>query len=207
MICCTVCLPSQRSTISRLGPFKRKARSGISRTRCWLFSPRRQPGARRGWLFIAIGIRIPSRFLCGLESGGGRQAGIHVRKIEGVKLSPENVTFGAEGGVSQILLFAGARVFDDPVEREISVFGGLCETAGEIVEAAGEPGVMFAEAIHAQDNQFLREQFSKGGSDGFEVRASGDEVNVSLDGETRCWKNAIAAERMFAREAGGFDES
>ncbi len=141
---------------------------------------------------------MPSGFLCGLKSARGRPAGIHVRKIERVELGPENVTFGAEGGVSQILLFARARVFDDPGKREISVFGGLRETAGEIVEAAGEPGVMFAEAIHSQDNQFLREQFGEGGSDGFEVRASGNEVNVSLDGETRCWKNAIAAEREFA---------
>jgi hypothetical protein len=49
MISRTVRLPSQRWTISRLGPLRRRARSGIRRT-CWLlFWPRRTPGARRGW--------------------------------------------------------------------------------------------------------------------------------------------------------------
>src|SRR5271155_4414657 len=48
MICWTVWLPSQRWTISRLGPLRRRARSGIRRT-CWLlFWPRRTPAARRG---------------------------------------------------------------------------------------------------------------------------------------------------------------
>src|SRR6266852_2333314 len=206
MICWTVCLPSQRSTISRLGPFRRRARSGMSSTRCWLFSPRRQPGARRGKLFNSGVISIPSRFLRGLERARGRPAGIDISKIEGVELSPEDIALGAQCGVGQILFHAGACVFYDPGQGEVGVLGSLREAACEIVETAREPGVVFAEAIHAQDDQFFREEFGQGRSDGFEVRSSGYEINVCLDGETRGRKNAVAVERMFAREAGSFDQ-
>src|SRR6266849_1184687 len=207
MICWTVCWPSQRSTISRLGPFKRRARSGMSSTRCWLFSPRRHPGARRGRLVSSGGIVGSSRFPCRLERAGGRPAGIDVSKIERVELSPEDVALGAQRGVGQILFHAGACVFYDPGQGEVGVLGSLREAACEIVETAREPGVVFAEAIHAQDDQFFREEFGKGRSDGFEVRSSGYEINVCLDGETRGRKNAIAAEGVFARKAGGFHET
>src|SRR6267142_280009 len=207
MICWTVCLPTQRSTISRLGPFRRKARSGMSSTRCWLFSPRRQPGARSGRLFSSGGIVSSSRFLCGLEGARGRPSGIDIRKIEGVKLGPEDVAFGTQRGVGQILFGASARVFHDPGQSEFGVLRSLRKTAGEIVEAAGEPGIVRTEAIHAQDDQFFREEFSEGRSDGFEMRASGYEIDVGLDCETRRGKNAIAAERVFAREAGSLHET
>src|SRR5712692_5403511 len=196
MICWTVCRPSQRSTISRLGPFRRSARSGISKTRCWLFSPRRHPGARRGRLFGSGGIVSSSRFLCGLEGAGGRPAGIDIRKIEGVKLGPEDVALGTQRGVGQILFRGRARVFYDPGQGEFGVLRSLRETAGEIVEAAGEPGIVLTEAIHAQDDQFSREEFSEGRGDGFKVRATGYEVDVGLDCETRRRKNAVAADRV-----------
>src|SRR5258708_2989253 len=149
MICWTVCLPSQRSTISRLGPFKRSARSGMRRTRCWLFSPRRQPGARRGRLFISGVISIPSRLLCRLEGARGRPARIDVSKIEGVKLSPEDVALGTQRGVGQILFGARARVFYDPRQGEFGVLRSLRETAGEIVQTSGEPGIVLPHAVHA----------------------------------------------------------
>src|SRR5258708_4891285 len=207
MICWTVCWPSQRSTISRLGPFRRSARSGISKTRCWLFSPRRHPGARRGRLFGSGGIVSSSRILCGLEGAGGRPAGIDISKIEGVKLGPKNVALGTQRGVGQFLFRARARVFHDPGQGELGVLGSLRETAGEIVQTAGEPGIMLAHAIHAKSDEFVGEELGQGRSDGFEVRASGYEVDVGLNGETRRGENAIAAERVFAREAGGFHET
>src|SRR5213082_3198164 len=39
------------------------------------------------------------------------------------------------------------------------------------------------------------------------MRTSGYEVNVGLHGETRRGKNAVAAERVLAGQAGGFDKS
>src|SRR5258708_5548125 len=193
MICSTVCWPSLRSTISRLGPFKRRARSGISSTRCSLLSPRRQPGARRGRLFSSGGIRTPSRFLRRLEGAWGRPAGINVSKIEGVKLSPENVALGAQRGVRQVLLRARVRVFHDPSQSEFGVFGSLREAAGEIVETSGEPGIVLAHAVHPQGNEFVRKKFGQGRSDGFEMRARGYEIDVSPHGETCRGKDAVAA--------------
>src|SRR5258708_7324494 len=139
MICWTVCLPSQRSTISRLGPFRRRARSGMSSTRCWLFSPRRHPAAKRGRLFSSGGIVIPSRFFCGLEGAWGRPAWINVGKIEGVELRPKDIALGAQRGVGSVLLRARLRVFYDPGKGKLGVLGRLRETAGEIIEAAGKP--------------------------------------------------------------------
>src|SRR5882762_1223302 len=207
MICWTVCLPSQRSTISRMGPFRRRARSGMSSTRCWLFSPRRQPGARSGRLFSSGGILSSSRFLCGLEGAGGRPPGIDISKIEGVKLSPEDVALGTQRGVGQILFGARARVFYDPGQGEFGILWSLRKTAGEIVEAAGEPGIVLAHAVHPEGDEFAREEFGQGRSDGFEMRASGYEIDVGLYCEARRWKNAIAAERVFTREAGSFHET
>src|SRR5260370_13665709 len=66
---------------------------------------------------------------------------------------------------------------------------------------------MLAHAIHAKSDEFVGEELGQGRSDGFEVRASGYEVDVGLNGETRRGENAIAAERVFAREAGGFHET
>src|SRR6266403_6062105 len=155
MICWTVCLPSQRSTISRLGPLRRRARSGMSRTRCWLFSPRRQPGARRGRLFRSGVILAFSRVLCGLEGAGGRPPGIDVGKVEGVELGPEDVALGTQGGVGGVLLRAGVRVFYDPGESELGVLGSLRQAAGEIIEAAGKPRVVFAKPVHAKCDELL----------------------------------------------------
>src|ERR1700756_3641988 len=39
------------------------------------------------------------------------------------------------------------------------------------------------------------------------MRVGGYEINVGLDGETSCGKNAVAAERVFAGQAGGFDKA
>src|SRR5258707_5003003 len=140
MICWMVGLPSQRSTVSRVGPLRRKARSGMSRTRCWLFSPRRQPGARRGRLFSSGCIVSSSRFPSGLEGAGGRPTRIDVGKIEGVQLSPEDVALGAQRGMGQILFRARARVSHYPGESKFGVFRSLPETSGTIVETAREPG-------------------------------------------------------------------
>src|SRR5260370_34976761 len=149
-----------------VGPVRRSGRAGISKARWWLFSARGQPGAGRGRLFSSGGIVSSSRFLCGLEGARGRPSGIDIRKIEGVKLGPEDVALGTQRGVGQILFGASARVFHDPGQGEVGVLRSLRKTGGEIVEAAGEPGIVRTEAIHAQDDQFFREEFSEERSDG-----------------------------------------
>src|SRR6185369_14645466 len=81
-------------------------------------------------------------------------------------------------------------------QGEVGVFGSLREAASEVVEAAGKPGVVLAQAIDAQSDQFFREHFGEGRSYSFEVRARGDEVDVSMNGETRggaCWRERPVA--------------
>ena len=70
-----------------------------------------------------------------MEGAGGRPAGIYVREIESVELGPENIAFGAKGGVGFLLVDARRGVFDDVGEGEVGIFGGLGETSGEIIEA------------------------------------------------------------------------
>ena len=54
--------------------------------------------------------------------------------------------------------------------------------------------------------KFFRKQFGERRGDGFEVRARGDEVDVSLHGVARGGKNAVALQGLFARKPGGFDQ-
>jgi len=113
-------------------------------------------GSEAGRLFSSGGIVSSSGFLAGWKAPGAASRDSRMQN-RAHQAEPEDVTFGAKGGVSQILLFARARVFDDPRQSEFRVFRCLREAAGEIVEAAGERGIVFAQAIHAQNNQFLRE--------------------------------------------------
>src|SRR5579859_1860418 len=82
-------------------------------------------------------------------------AGLNVREIKGVELGPEDVALGAEGGVGFVLLFARCGVFDYPGKSEVGVFGSLRQASGEIVESAQEPGIVLAQTIHAQCDEFL----------------------------------------------------
>src|SRR6266403_2961875 len=166
--------------------------------------------ASRGEARAAVRIRRhsnPSRCLVRLKGAGRGPAGIHVGKVKSVKLGPENVALGAQGGVRQRLLLARVGVAYDPGKREFGVFGGLREAAGEIVEAAGEPRVVFAKAVHAKRDEFFREEFRQRGSYRFEVRTCGDKVHVGLNGVSRGGKNAIARECLFTGQTGGFDEA
>ena len=89
------------------------------------------------------------------KGAGRRPAGIDVGEIEGVELRPEDVALGAQGGVGKVLLFARGGVFHDPGESEVGVFGSLRQAAGEIVEAARQPGIVLAQTIHAQRDEFF----------------------------------------------------
>src|SRR5258708_28972129 len=79
-----------------------------------------------------IANRASRAFLIGDEGAGWGPAGIYVGEVEGVKLGPEYVAFGAECGVGLVLLFAGVRMLDHPSEREFGVFGGLRQAPVEI---------------------------------------------------------------------------
>src|SRR6266568_2374197 len=153
MICWTVCLPSQRSTICRLGPLRRSARSGISKVCCRSSFPFvREAGvsASRPRDEACFANRAASRFLGRLEGAGGRPAGIDVRKIESVELRPEDIALGAQRRVRLILFLARARVLNDPGESKLGVFGSLREATREIVETPREPWIVFAETVHSQ---------------------------------------------------------
>ena len=102
---------------------------------------------------------------------------------------------------------ARVRVPHDPRKGEFGIFRSLRQTAREIVEAAGEPRVVFAKPVHAKRDEFFREEFCQGGSYRFEVRTGGDKVHIGLNGVTRGRKDAIARECLCARQTGGFDEA
>ena len=106
-----------------------------------------------------------------------------------------------------VLLLAGSCVIHHIGQGEVGVFGGLGEAAGEIVEAAGQPGVMLAQAIDAQSDQFFREHFGEGRSDRFEVRARGHEIDIGLNGVARGGENAVTLQRLVARDARGFNQA
>ena len=84
-------------------------------------------------------------------------------------------------------------MFHDPRQGELRVRRSLSETAGEIVQAGGEPGIVLAHAVHAESDEFAREEFGQGRGHGFEVRARGYEIDVGLDCKTRGRKNAVTA--------------
>ena len=97
--------------------------------------------------------------------------------------------------------FARAGVFHDPGEGEFGVFGSLRQAAGEIVETAGEPGIVLAQAVHAQRDEFVGEKFGERRSNGFEVRARGDEVARRLHGVSRGGQECLRRE-WLARARG-----
>ena len=82
--------------------------------------------------------------------------------VESVEHGPENIAFGAKGGVSGFLFFAGAGVFDNPGEGEFGVFRSLREAASEIVESGREPRVERAEFFHAEGDEALGKKFGEG---------------------------------------------
>src|SRR5260370_37894051 len=86
------------------------------------------------------------------EGAGRRRARVYVGKIERIELGPENIALRAQCGVRLILLFARARMLCDPGERKLSVFRRLCQAASEVIKAAGEPRIVLAQTIHAQDD-------------------------------------------------------
>jgi hypothetical protein len=89
-------------------------------------------------------------------------------------------------------------VLHNPSERKLRVLWRLRQAAREIIEAARKPWIVLAHAVHAESDEFVREEFGERRSDGLKMRMRRNEVNVGLNSETRRGKDAIAAERMFA---------
>src|ERR1700730_4797201 len=141
--------------ISRLGPFNRRAFAGMCRTRdCWPFSLRRQPMARRGRL-VRSGV-LTFAFLAGgdwFERAWRRPAGINVGEVQRIELRPKDVTLGSQCAMRFLLFLARARVLHNPGESEVCDLGRRREAAGEIIEAAGKPGIISAESIDAKGDE------------------------------------------------------
>jgi len=77
-------------------------------------------------------------------------------------------------------------VLYDPGEREVGVFGGLRQAAGEVVEAIREPRIMLTAGGPYANDQFFREEFSQRGCLRLrDASARRNEINVSLHGVAR----------------------
>src|SRR5215472_896341 len=133
-------------------------------------------------------------------------AGLDIGIIKSVKHGPEDIALGAKSGVGGVLFLASARVFDDPGQSEVGVFGCLREAAREVVEAGGKPRVKLAEPFHAERDEAPREKFGEGRGHSFQMRPCGDELDVGVNGIARGRQNSFAAHRVDARQAGGFDQ-
>src|SRR5256885_17078986 len=105
-----------------------------------------------------------------------------------------------------VLLFAGARVFDDPGEGEFGVFWSLREAAREVVQSTSHPRIKFAKAVHAERDQAFGKKFGERRGHGFEMGARGDEMDISVHRVTRGGKYAVTAYSLNAGQAGGFDK-
>src|SRR5262245_15645658 len=141
-----------------------------------------------------------------MEGAGRGPAGLDVGVIESIEHGPEDIAFGAEGVVGGVLLFARARMFDNPGESELGVFGSLSEASGEIVEARGEPGIELAEFFHAKSDEAPGEKLGKRRSNGFDVGAGRNELDVGVYGVAGRGEDAVAVNGAYAGQASGFYE-
>src|SRR5438045_8837490 len=99
-----------------------------------------------------------------------------------------------------VLLFAGARVFDDPGEGEFGVFWSLREAAREVVQSTRHPRLKFAQAVHTERDQAYGKKIGERRGHGLEVGARAVELNIGVHRVTRCGKQAVAATRLTARQ-------
>src|SRR5580765_3592344 len=134
-----------------------------------------------------------------MKRAGRGPAGRYVGEEKRVEHSPEYVALRAEGSVSCILFFARASMLHDPCKSELGVLRSLRQTGSEVVQAFGEPRIVHSQAVHAKGDQPLREEFGEGGSHGFQMGASGDELKVGVNGETGGGKNPFAADSLQTR--------
>src|SRR3974390_3058000 len=95
------------------------------------------------------------------ERARWRPAWIDIGEVQGVELRPKNVAFGAKGGVGLFLLRTRARVLHNPRKGEVGILWRLGQAAREIVEAAGQPGIVFAERVDAKRDELARKEFRK----------------------------------------------
>src|SRR5579872_2974478 len=133
--------PLQRSRICRPVPCSFIAPSGNKMTRSCSVPPQRQPAARRGWLESSGGAILRR---LNLEGARRRPSRLHIREVKRVELRPQNVAFVAQSLHRQFLFGARFRVVVDIVYGELRVLRGLVQPRLEIIETAGEPGVVLA---------------------------------------------------------------
>src|SRR5450755_2424404 len=105
--------------------------------------------ASRGRLFSSGVITFAfSDGIIRFEGTWRRPARIDVGEIQRIELRPQNVTFGPQGCMGLVLFLSGAGVLHHPGESEVSVFRCLRKASSEVVEAAGEPGIIHAKCIY-----------------------------------------------------------
>src|SRR5215471_309800 len=141
-----------------------------------------------------------------MEGAGRGPAGLDVGVIESIEHGPEDIALGAEGVVGSVLLFARARMFDNPGESELGIFGRLGEACGEIVEARGEPRIELAEFFHTEGDKAPGEKFGERRSNGFDVGAGGNELYVGVYGVAGSREDAVAVNGAHAGQTCGFYE-
>src|ERR1700690_2145719 len=107
--------------------------------------------------------RASSRLL-NPKGSGWRPSRLDVSKAKRVQLRPQNVAFRLQGCHDQLLLSSRAGILGHPLQGESRIFWSLVETRRKIVQSAGKPRIMLAQAIHPQRNQVSREQLGQRGS-------------------------------------------
>src|SRR5258706_5608949 len=126
------------------------------------------------------------------ERSGRRPSRFDVGEVERIELRPQDVALVTQGLYRQPLFDASVRIVVNVVHRELRILWSLIESGLEVIQPSCQPRVMLAQFFHAQGNQLGRKQFCQGGGDRFQQSPAANNIQVFIDCETSCGKNAVA---------------
>src|SRR5258706_13000989 len=126
------------------------------------------------------------------ERSGRRPSRFDVGEVERIELRPQDVALVTQGLYRQPLFDASLRIVVNVVHRELRILWSLIESGLEVIQPSCQPRIMLAQFFHAQGNQLGRKQFCQGGGDRFQQSPVANKIQVFIDCETSCGKNAVA---------------